>query len=124
MPASAAKWRCANRRAGGDRRAAGARSLRRWRPASPTTYGQRPNYCHIAFRSRFWTPCIQSNTCFRRLMLSIKAVEGHHPLIVDRLNAPKGDSVALIGGRRMGKTSVLEAVRRALEASQESSMLI
>lgn len=36
--------------------------------------------------------------------------------IIKKLFAPLGDSVALIGGRRMGKTSLLEAIRRTLEA--------
>jgi hypothetical protein len=45
--------------------------------------------------------------------------------LVSKLTAVPGDSVALIGGRRMGKTSMLEALRRALERSAaESSDLL
>jgi hypothetical protein len=35
--------------------------------------------------------------------------------LAQRLTAPQGDSFALIGGRRMGKTSLLEALLRALD---------
>jgi hypothetical protein len=37
--------------------------------------------------------------------------------LFSRLTAAQGDSIALIGGRRMGKTSMLEALRRILETS-------
>lgn len=38
-------------------------------------------------------------------------------VLVTALTTTPGDSVALIGGRRMGKTSLLEAVQRALEGA-------
>src|SRR5262245_46932025 len=41
--------------------------------------------------------------------------------LVSKLTAVPGDSVALIGGRRMGKTSMLEALRRGLERSAAES---
>jgi hypothetical protein len=41
--------------------------------------------------------------------------------LVNDLTAVPGDSIALIGGRRMGKTSMLEAVRRGLESRRHVS---
>jgi hypothetical protein len=41
--------------------------------------------------------------------------------LASKLTAAPGDSVALIGGRRMGKTSMLEALRHALETMAEET---
>src|SRR5438067_1010835 len=39
--------------------------------------------------------------------------------LVTKLITTPGDSIALVGGRRMGKTSMLEALRRTLETATE-----
>jgi conflict system STAND superfamily ATPase len=44
--------------------------------------------------------------------------------IVERLTAVQGDSVALIGGRRMGKTSMLEAIVRTIAAADGDLMTL
>jgi hypothetical protein len=41
--------------------------------------------------------------------------------LVNDLTAAPGDSIALIGGRRMGKTSMLEALRRGLQTHAEQT---
>lgn len=38
--------------------------------------------------------------------------------LINQLTAVPGDSIALIGGRRMGKTSILEALMRHLDDLQ------
>src|SRR5688572_30393959 len=40
--------------------------------------------------------------------------------ITERLAMSPGDSVAIVGGRRIGKTSFLEAIQRSLEKLQAS----